>query len=97
MLDDSKMHYVGRIEARNGKGKQFVPLIYGVLDGVRGWHKKTPDPPRPLYGLNKLTAMPDAIVILCEGEKAAHAAQRWFPDYACLSWFAVPIRAITPT
>jgi len=72
LLDDSKMHDGGRIEARNGKRKQFVPLIYGVLDGARGWHKKTPDPPPPLYGLNKLTAMPDAIVVLCEGEKAAH-------------------------
>ena len=31
--------------------------------------------------------MPDANVILCEGEKAADAAQAMFLDYACLSWF----------
>ena len=36
---------------------------------------------------NKLTAMPDASVLLCEGEKAADAAQRLFPDYACITWF----------
>jgi hypothetical protein len=31
--------------------------------------------------------MPDTRVILCEGEKAADAAQRLFPDHACMSWF----------
>jgi putative DNA primase/helicase len=86
-LADRETHFVGRIEGRGDKRKQFVPITYGELNGVRGWHKKAPDPPRPLYGLNKLTAMPNARVILCEGEKAADAVQRLFPDHACISWF----------
>lgn len=86
-LDGRETHFVGRVEARANKRKQFIPITYGELNGVRGWHKRAPDGPRPLYGLNKLAAMPEATVILCEGEKAADAAQRLFPDYACLSWF----------
>jgi uncharacterized protein (DUF927 family) len=86
-LDGRETHFVGRIEARGDKDKQFIPVTYGGLKGVRGWHKKAPSPPRPLYGLSKLTAKPDAPVILCEGEKAADAAQRLFPNHACMSWF----------
>ena len=36
--------------------------------------------PRPLYQLDKLTAAPDAPVMVCEGEKAADAAAVLFPD-----------------
>jgi putative DNA primase/helicase len=86
-LDDTETHHVGRIEARGNKRKQFVPITYGVLEGKRGWHKKAPAAPRPLYGLNKLTSMPDAPVLLTEGEKKCEAAQRMFPNYACISWF----------
>ena len=66
--------------------KQFFPLVYGTKDGVAGWHDKHPARPKPLYGLNRLSALPEASVILCEGEKASDAAQATFPDYACLSW-----------
>jgi uncharacterized protein (DUF927 family) len=86
-LEGRETHFVGRIEARGDKDKQFIPVTYGELKGVRGWHKKAPSPPRPLYGLRKLTANPDAPVILCEGEKAADAAQRLFANHACMSWF----------
>jgi putative DNA primase/helicase len=85
--DGRETHFVGRIEARGDERKKFIPITYGELNDVRGWYKKAPNPPRPLYGLNKLTAMPDASVILCEGEKAADAAQRLFPDYVTISWF----------
>jgi hypothetical protein len=85
--NDSVTHYVGRIEARNGRPKLFIPLTYGILDGTQGWHKRKPGDPLPLYGLNRLAAFPDAEVILCEGEKAADAAQALFPDRPCLSWF----------
>jgi hypothetical protein len=86
-LTDRVTHYVGRIEARDGRDKQFIPVTYGRLNGGLGWHKKAPIRPLPLYRLNRLTAMPDATVILTEGEKAADAAQAMFPDHACLSWF----------
>ena len=86
-LNDQVTHYVGRIEARGDKAKQFIPITFGRLNGTLGWHRKAPNAPLPLYGLNRLASMPDANVILCEGEKAADAAQAMFLDYACLSWF----------
>lgn len=90
-LDDRETHFVGRIEARSKKRKLFIPITFGVLTqhgkSVRGWHKKAPAAPCPLYGLNKLTSMPEATVLLLEGEKKADAAQRMYPDYACLAWF----------
>ena len=84
---DKLICYVRRHDAKNGKRKQFIPLSYGTLNGVTGWHDKAPNPPRLLYRLNALAhAAPDAAVILCEGEKAADAAQRLFPDMVGMSW-----------
>jgi putative DNA primase/helicase len=83
---DRVTHYVGRIEARGNRGKVFIPIVFGVLDGVRGWHDKHPSAPKPLYGLNRLSSAPDATVILCEGEKSADAAQTMYPKLACISW-----------
>jgi putative DNA primase/helicase len=83
---DLALFYIRRREARNGEAKQFIPLTYGELNGQRGWHPKAPAAPRPLYGLDRLAAAPDAIVIATEGEKACLAAQRLFPDYVCVTW-----------
>lgn len=43
--------------------------------------------PRPLYGLDKLASYPSAKVVVCEGEKAADAAQHLLmvPDYVCIT------------
>jgi RecA-family ATPase len=85
--DDRTLCYVRRFEAKNGTRKQFFPLTYGVLNGKRGWHARAPIQPRPLYRLNALShATPDAAVLLCEGEKAADAAQRLFPHMVGMSW-----------
>ena len=96
--NDNLICYVRRVEAKNGKRKQFFPLTYGVLNGKRGWHPRAPEAPRSLYGLNRLSqAAPDGMVLLCEGEKAADAAQRLFPDMvACRGWAArTPMAAPT--
>src|SRR5271165_6789562 len=37
------------------------------------------------HGLDRLTARPDAPVILCEGEKSAEAAARIFPDHIAVT------------
>lgn len=85
--NDELLFYVRRIESQGSKKKLFLPLTYGTLNGVRGWHDKAPDAPRPLYRLNVLAhADPGAIVTLCEGEKAAEAAQRMFPDHVAMTW-----------
>jgi hypothetical protein len=88
---DQLICYVRRFEERNGRRKQFLPLTYGTLtkDGhtVTGWHDRAPAVPRALYRLNALSHSPaDAVVLLCEGEKAAEAAQRMFPDYVAMTW-----------
>ena len=68
-----------------GRRKQFCPLSFGELDGKRGWHWKALPTPRPIYGLDRLAARPDAPVIVTEGEKAADAAQRIFPDHVAVT------------
>jgi hypothetical protein len=80
------LFYIRRTEARPGSGKLFLPLTYGALNGRQGWHGKAPGIPRPLYGLDRLAARPDAPVLICEGEKAADAAQHHYPDQVCVTW-----------
>lgn len=42
-------------------------------------------PPRPLYGLDRLAARLDALVMIAEGEKAADAAAVLFPEYVTIT------------
>ena len=65
--------------------KEFYPLTYGTLAGRTGWHWKAPPAPRPLYGLDRLAKRPNAPVIVCEGEKAADAAERLFPEFVAVT------------
>lgn len=68
------LFHVCRFDHKDGS-KEFGPLTF---DGT-AWKWKAPPAPRPLYGLDRLAARPDAPVIVCEGEKAADAAQRLLP------------------
>ena len=62
-----------------GARKEFRPLTLGRdAKGLR-WRWKAGPAPRPLYGLERLAARPDAPVIVCEGEKSADAARQIFP------------------
>jgi putative DNA primase/helicase len=62
-----------------GERKQFVPLsLWRDASGLR-WRWKGVPKPRPLYGLDRLGARPDASVVICEGEKAADAAAQVLP------------------
>jgi putative DNA primase/helicase len=84
--EDRLLLYVRRNERKSGRSKQFNPLTYGRLNGRLGWHAKAPPAPRPLYRLSALShALPDATVLLVEGEKAAEAAQRMFPDHVAMT------------
>lgn len=66
--------------------KEVVPLTYRErADGRRYWAWLDWDPPRPLYGLDRLAARPDAAVIICEGEKAADAAGERFSEYVAIT------------
>ena len=70
--------YVCRFDPAKGR-KQFAPLTWSK---ARGWQWKAPPEPRPLYRLDALAARPDALVVLCEGEKSADAAAALLPDMA---------------
>ncbi len=63
-------------------GKEVLPYSCTAT----GWMWKAPPAPRPLYGLDRLAARPDAPVVLVEGEKAADAAAELFPNHVAMTW-----------
>jgi putative DNA primase/helicase len=67
-------------------GKSFLPLtLWRQSDGSLLWKWKGAPPLRPLYGLDRLAARPDAPVIICEGEKSADAAERLLLDHVAIT------------
>jgi hypothetical protein len=62
-------------------GKVVLPLTYCEgPGGRREWRWLSWPTPRPLYGRDALALRPDALVVVVEGEKAADAARRVYPD-----------------
>ncbi len=81
------IRYILRRDPTADHKKSFCPLTWGSLDGQPPrWHRRAASVPRCLYGLDRLAAAPDALVIVCEGEKAADAADRLLLIHACISW-----------
>lgn len=76
------LFWVCRFDPTDGR-KQFAPQTWNHERGA--WEWKAPPAPRPLYGLEKLSQRPGALVIVTEGEKAADAAQTLFPDDVTVS------------
>ncbi|RXR27591.1 DUF6371 domain-containing protein [Sphingobium fluviale] len=69
------------------KGKQVLPVrSTGAIGCSPMLEVKALEPPRPLYGLDLLAKRPDAPILLVEGEKAADAARRIFPDFVAMTW-----------
>lgn len=79
--------YVCRFKNSTG-GKEILPLVYARHDktGATEWRWMAFPEPRPLYGLDRLAAMPDAVVLLVEGEGCADAAADRLPEYAVVTW-----------
>ena len=78
------LFYVHRFDT--AEGKSFRPSIYCKDESGRFlWKNIAPPTPRPAYGLDRLAARPDAPVLFTEGEKAADAGQRLFPDYVVVT------------
>ncbi|MGZ5779889.1 MAG: phage/plasmid primase, P4 family, partial [Burkholderiaceae bacterium] len=76
--------YVNRFNIASGK--TFLPQTFWKdSTGWGQWANKAPPVPRPAYGLNRLAARPDAIVLFNEGEKSADAAQRLFPEFVAVT------------
>lgn len=71
----------------HAEGKDIRPLtLRRRPDGGLVWQTRGPPEPRPLYGLDRLAAKPDAIVLVVEGEKTADAASHRLPNHAVVSW-----------
>lgn len=68
-------------------GKEILPrTLWSTSRAPDGeWMWRGFPEPRPLYGLDKLDARYDAPVLICEGEKAADAAERLYPAYVCIT------------
>ncbi len=58
--------------------KEIRPLSWVRSAEGEGWTFKAWPKSRPLYNLDKITANPDAFIIICEGEKAADAAGKLY-------------------
>lgn len=84
---DAKSNLLGYIVRCDGNGdKDIAPITFCAgPDGAREWRKKSWSTPRPLYGLDRLAARPYAPVIVTEGEKAADAAEKLFPDHVAVT------------
>ena len=74
---------------RSGGGKEVLPMVWARNEdtGAEEWHwMQWPEPNRPLYGLDRLAAKPEATVLIVEGEKCADAAHDELPELAVVSW-----------
>lgn len=69
-------------------GKETLPHVYARNEktGAQEWRWMGFSDPRPMYGLNRLAALPEATVLLVEGEKCADAGAALLDDLAVLSW-----------
>jgi putative DNA primase/helicase len=68
--------------------KDVITWTWGknIEDGSEEWRQRAWPSPSPLFGLNHLTANPDATVLLVEGCKTAAAAQKIFSDMVAMTW-----------
>lgn len=83
--DGAVLGYVDRFDTADGK--TFLPLTLwrDNASGTLKWRRTSWPSPRPLYGLDRLARRPDAPVLVCEGEKAADAADHLAPSYVVVT------------
>ncbi len=69
-------------------GKEVLPCVYAEhsSSGAREWHWMAFPEPRPLYGLDRLAAAPDATVLMVEGEKCADTGRAELAGLVTMSW-----------
>jgi Ti-type conjugative transfer relaxase TraA len=87
--DGKLLGYVVRVLDEEGK-KQTLPVSYCHNTKVnfnRWWLKGFSDNGyKPIYGAEKLGQSPLQRVLIVEGEKAADAAAKIFPEHTVISW-----------
>jgi len=81
--------YVVRVLDEEGK-KQTLPASYchNTRTNIDGWRLKgfSDNGYKSIYGAEKLEQAPLQKVLIVEGEKAAFAAAKIFPEYTVISW-----------
>jgi putative DNA primase/helicase len=85
MIGDPLVHICRFDFHVDGSGKAekiFLPLtLWQTPDGRLEWQWKSLDDPRPIYRLKDICASsPETLIVISEGEKAADAAARLFPE-----------------
>ena len=84
-LDGSVLGWECRYETPKGKEPRI--WSWGATPGKSPrWAMGMFCPPRPLYGLERLAARPDAPVAVFEGPKKADAGAFLLPWFVCVSW-----------
>lgn len=73
---------LGHVMRLESEGKKVtLPVCWCVkADGSQAWCLRAFPTPRPLYRLDVLAVQPNAVVIICEGEKAADAVTALLPS-----------------
>ncbi|MCC7080111.1 MAG: DUF3987 domain-containing protein [Burkholderiales bacterium] len=75
------LYYVARYQTPAGKS-----IRPWTRDGSH-WRQRAYPAPRPLYGLDRLAARPDAPVLIAEGERCADAAHVALgAEWVCITW-----------
>lgn len=86
--DGRLIGHVCRFVTSDG-GKDDIPLVYAqhAKSGSCEWRWMAfSENSRPLYGLDRAAAQPEASVLVTEGEKCADVAHRELPELASVSW-----------
>lgn len=85
--DGAVLGYVYRFKTSDG-GKEVLPLTWCRNDetGEVEWHWMAFPEPRPLYGLDALSARPEATVLLVEGEKCKDVGAEQLGDLVVVTW-----------
>ena len=86
-VDGRVLGYISRFVKSNG-GKEILPLTWcrHEVTGKGAWRDVSFPDPRPLYGLDRLAAKPEAGVLVVDGEKCADVGDSMLPELACVSW-----------
>jgi hypothetical protein len=83
--DGHTLGYVARFDIADD-GKEIRTLVFCEdAVGRRKWRWKGFPVPRPIFGLDRLAARPDAPVLMVEGEKTADAAGSLFLDHVVVT------------
>jgi hypothetical protein len=85
--DGTEMFAVQRYDHPDGR-KLFLPLrcLGPDSDGRTRYSQTAVEAPRPLYNLDQIASRGEAVLLFCEGEKAADAAGRLFSDMVATTW-----------